>query len=64
VQSRNCNLEQLLDRVELNESDRRAAKAAARQAEILVDLVLSAAAAIRSAMALPRRLKLLSPRAR
>jgi len=64
VQSRNCNLEQLLDRVELNESDRRAAKAAARQAEILVALIVRAAAAIRSVVSLPSRSKLPSPRAR
>ena len=62
--SQNLDLEQLLDRVDLSESDRPAAKAQARQAEILADLIVRAAAAIRSVVSLPSRSKLPSPRAR
>jgi len=53
-----------LDHVRMSESDRRLAKAQVRQAEAVIDLIARAAAAVRSAVVLPQRLKRLSTRAR
>lgn len=63
MQAQHRDLEQLLDHVQMTESDRRAAKAQLRQAEALIDVAVRIVTALRSAIELPRRLKP-SPRAR
>lgn len=64
MQAQELELEHRLDDVRMNESDRRAAKAQMRQAEAMIDFAVRVAAAIRSAIELPRRLKQPAPRAR
>ena len=53
-----------LDHVRMSESDRRLAKAQARQAEAVVDLLVRAVAAIRSTFAPPQRVKRLANKMR
>jgi hypothetical protein len=64
MHAQKLELEHRLDDVRMSESDRRAAKAQMRQAEAMIDFAIRVAAAIRSAVPLPWRLKQPSPRAR